>query len=150
MYITTPGDEDTEDASDKEGGDDHPFTGYFLPHPAHTWRWRGEGMVSTVSAAKPPLLNWIYVDKDTCEVKYGNKIESTGHVMGPWTCTKVDRRLLFEGWEGFLAVREEDGGWALYFDREDDGLGGREGGKLEVELWRKELRRGWGEREERL
>lgn len=64
--------------------------------------------------------------------------------MGPWSCTKIDRRLLFEGWEGFLAVKEEKGMWALYFDREDDGLKGVgvEGRKLEVELWRKELRRG--------
>lgn len=74
-------------------------------------------------------------------------------MMGPWSVTKVDRRLLFDGWEGFLAVEEGEGEWAVYFDVEDDGLKGVEGGgekvekgkrrrKLEVELWRKELKRG--------
>lgn len=62
--------------------------------------------------------------------------------MGPWDCTKTDHRMLFEGWEGFLAVKEGSDTWALYFDRGDDGLQGIdkvEGKrKFEVELTKKE------------
>ena len=63
--------------------------------------------------------------------------------MGPWNCTKVDRRMTFEGWEGFMAVQEEDKTWALYFDCEDDGLKGRVSGKrmMEIELMRKERKK---------
>ena len=138
LYIDVPADE----ALEFEEPAGHPFTGYFLPHPQHQWGWKGEGFVSTIQK-DPPQLNWIYVDKDTNEVKYGNKIESQDHVVGPWNCTKLDRRITFEGWEGFLAVREEPGVWALYFDREDDGLKGKVVKKrmLEIELTRKERRK---------
>lgn len=146
LYIATPVDDDAPVDSEElefEPPTSHPFTGYFLPHPSHNWRWQGEGMVSTI-APGPPVLNWIFVDKDTNEVKYGNKIESEGHLMGPWSCTKIDRRLLFQGWEGFLAVKEKAHEWSLYFDVEDDGLKGKVSGrrKLEVEVSRKELKRG--------
>lgn len=88
-------------------------------------------------------MNWIYVDADTCEVKYGNRAESQEHVVGPWDCTRLDRRMTLEGWEGFMAVREGKGNWALYFDREDDGLEGLispKKRKVEVELSRKEMK----------
>lgn len=50
--------------------------------------------------------------------------------------------MMFEGWEGFLAVEEKSGTWALYFDREDDGLKGKVHRKrtVEVELSRKEMK----------
>lgn len=62
--------------------------------------------------------------------------------------TKYERRLTFEGWEGFVAVEEEDGSplWGLYFDREDDGLQSEERvgtqrlRMLALEVWRRELR----------
>ena len=84
------------------------------------------------------------MDKDTNEVKYGNKIEVGDHLVGPWNCTKIDRRMTFEGWEGFLAVKEKPDTWALYFDREDDGLKGKVTKRriLEVELTRKEMKKG--------
>ena len=99
-------------------------------------------MVSTIMD-DPPQLNWIYVDKDTNEVKYGTKAESNPNIVGPWNCTKQDRRMTFQGWEGFLAVREEPGVWAIYFDVEDDGLKGKVEGKkkLEIELTRKERKK---------
>jgi len=89
------------------------------------------------------VLNWVYVDRETNEVKYGTKIESEGQIMGPWNCTKIDRRMTFEGWEGFIAVKEKAGTWALYFDIEDDGLKEKVTGrrKLEVELTRKERKK---------
>jgi hypothetical protein len=53
----------------------------------------------------------------------------------------MDKRITFEDWEGFMAVRESQGLWALYFDREDDGLKGKilpELRVLEIVLTRRE------------
>lgn len=63
-------------------------------------------------------------------------------MTGPWDCTRQDRRLVLEGWEGFYAVKEGDF-WALYFDREGDGLRGKVGAGtpvVGVELVRAEMR----------
>ena len=100
-------------------------------------------MVSTITD-EPPQLNWIYVDEKTGEVRYGTRAESEDHLVGPWDCTRIDKRLTFEGWEGFMAVESGKGLWALYFDQADDGLKGKVFRKriLEVELIRKELRKG--------
>ncbi|KAI1311518.1 hypothetical protein F5Y03DRAFT_410620 [Xylaria venustula] len=97
--------------------DGYPFSGYFLPYPDTKY----EGIVSTISD-DPPMLNWIYVDKDTYEVKYGLRVDAQPHLTGPFDCTRQDRRMTLEGWEGFVAVEEYPGVWALYFDRDDDGL----------------------------
>lgn len=88
-------------------------------------------------------MNWVYVNKATYEVKYGVRAGAQPNLMGPFDCTRQDRRLTFEGWEGWVAVEEKPGIWALYFDRDDDGLRGkvREGTRvLEVELWKREKR----------
>ncbi|SPO06227.1 uncharacterized protein DNG_08916 [Cephalotrichum gorgonifer] len=134
------------DAEDDEGREllkrSHRFAGYFFNHPEHKWPGGGQGFVSTIME-EPPMLNWIYVDKDTNEVKYGTKHESMGHKLGPWNCTPVDKRVTFEKWEGFCAVEEEPGRWGLYFDCLDDGLDGKvplTKPMLEVELIRKEMR----------
>jgi hypothetical protein len=90
---------------------------------------------------EPPVLNWIYVDQETYEIKYGVRDFAQPNLTGPFDCTKQDRRMTLEGWEGFCAVEETPGSWALYFDRDDDGLkrklpmGTR---VLEVELIRRE------------
>lgn len=103
-------------------------------------------MVSTISD-DPPYLNWIYVDRFTNEIKYGNKEEAAGHLFGPWDCTETDKRVTFENWEGFWAVQEDISKdmWALYFDRESDYLTTREDmvghkqlRKLQVSLSRRE------------
>ncbi|KAI7778087.1 hypothetical protein LA080_002587 [Diaporthe eres] len=102
---------------------------------------KGEGLVSTIRD-EPPDLNWVYVDRDTLEVKYGSRAESEGHLLGPWDCTERERRVTFEGWEGFLAVEDapetHPGVWALYSDRHDDALGAREVRRLAVLLSRRE------------
>jgi hypothetical protein len=132
----------------------HPFSGYYLPIPWIGDAWKkagfrhGEGMVTTISD-DPPFLNWVYLDRNTYEVKYGIRVEAEPHQLGPWDCTPIDRRLTFEGWEGFVIVQEDEDNdlWALYFDRDDDGLRGE--GKvgtqdkrmLLVEISRKEMRR---------
>ncbi|KAI0827801.1 hypothetical protein F5Y06DRAFT_291072 [Hypoxylon sp. FL0890] len=135
LYITTDA-SPAEDAQATTTGSGHPFAGYYLPYPDKPY----EGLVSTISD-DPPMLNWIYVDKDTYEVKYGVRAEAQPHITGPFDCTRQDRRMTLEGWEGFAAVEEYPGIWALYFDRDDDGLvtkvpmGTR---VLEVELTRRE------------
>jgi hypothetical protein len=123
----------------------HAFAGYFLPFPDQDWGRRGEGLVSTISD-EPPQLNWIYIDKGTYEVKYGLRVEAEPHLVGPWDCTRIDKRMTFEEWEGFTAVRraQQKGWWQLYFDRDDDGLREKVGDMtsvLEVELIRRERRK---------
>ncbi|KAI1341051.1 hypothetical protein F5Y15DRAFT_23890 [Xylariaceae sp. FL0016] len=133
LYIAGNADDD-EDAVPASTG--YPFSGYFLPYPDSSY----EGMVSTISD-DPPMLNWIYVDKDTYELKYGLRVDAQDNITGPFDCTRQDRRMTMEGWEGFCAVEEYPGVWALYFDRDDDGLttkvpmGTR---VLEIELTRRE------------
>jgi hypothetical protein len=48
---------------------------------------------------------------------------------------------MVEGWEGFVAVEEKKGVWALYYDANDDGLKGVVSGKrvLQCSLERKVL-----------
>jgi hypothetical protein len=87
------------------------------------------------------MLNWIYVDRNTYEVKYGLRAAAQEHLTGPFDCTRQDRRMMFGGWEGFVAVEEYPGIWALYFDRDDDGLATKVAmgtRVLEVELTRRE------------
>lgn len=56
--------------------------------------------------------------------------------------------MIFQGWEGSVAVEETDGSglWALYLDCNDDGLKGnnRVGTQdlrmLGLEIWRREMR----------
>ncbi|KAI0491010.1 hypothetical protein F4859DRAFT_508800 [Xylaria cf. heliscus] len=135
LWITTtpPG---SLDEGPEPTDDGYPFSGYFLPYPGTSY----EGLVSTISAG-PPVLNWIYVDKNTYEVKYGLRTDAQENLTGPFDCTRLDRRMTLEGWEGFVAVEVYPGVWQLYFDRDDDGLitkvpmGTR---VLEVELTRRE------------
>ena len=87
-------------------------------------------------------MNWIYVQRDTYELKFGTRQFSEGNFTGPFDCTRQDRRLTFGGWEGFVAVKEGDF-WALYFDRDSDKLRSRvKAGTpvIEIELLRREMR----------
>lgn len=139
LYIdtaTAPEDVDDNEKNNSTPDAGHPFAGYFLPYPdsAH------EGLVSTITD-EAPILNWIYVDRETCEVKYGVRLDAQPHATGPFDCTRLDRRMTLDGWEGFVAVEEYPAVWALYFDLEDDGLRGKVpfGTRvLEVELSRRE------------
>lgn len=92
-------------------------------------------------ADDPPLLNWMYVDKNTMELKHGNRSQSREHHVGPWDWADDDEAAVtFEGWEGFMAVQDEEGEWQLFFDRDDDGLGtvvGKKRRRLEISLRRR-------------
>lgn len=113
----------------------HPFTGYFVPYPDAGY----EGIVSTISKY-PPQLNWVYIDRSTWQVRHGLRAEAERGITGPWGVSVMDgeRHVLWGDWEGFLAVEtDEQGLWALYFDRENNGLRGRFGGDrriVEIEL----------------
>lgn len=114
----------------------HPYAGYYLPYPDSKY----EGLVTTITDVAP-IMNWVYVDKDTYEVKYGVRLDAQPNLTGPFDCTRQDRRMTFDGWEGWCAVEEYPSLWALYFDKDDNGLQGKiqEGTRvLEVELTRKE------------
>ncbi|KAJ9628675.1 hypothetical protein H2203_002577 [Taxawa tesnikishii (nom. ined.)] len=149
----------------RDGNEQHPFTGFYLSYPDED-RPMTRGLVSTVSR-DPPMLNWIYVDKDTMELKYSNRSGSIAHHVGDfdWTTEHpTDSNpscVTFDGWEGFVAVEEtsnppvsrdsslasstsrdrdgQRGEWALYFDMQDDGLKGYKMGRrtLEVSLQRR-------------
>jgi hypothetical protein len=135
----------------------HPATTYYMDYPGKKEVWKktgfagGQGLVTTINDER--FLNWVYMDKKTHEVKYGVKVEAQDHVVGPWDCTKIEHRMTLQGWEGFIAVQEEDGDemWAVYFDANDDGLtgegqvGNRRKRMLELEVWRKEQRRDYDE-----
>lgn len=113
----------------------HPFTGFYLAYPDDN-RPYTRGLVSTISV-DPPMLNWIYIDKDTQEVKYASRSGSIEHHVGSydWTSEDVnDSCITYDDWEGFLALEEEDGQWALYFDLNDNGLKGIKKGRRTVEV----------------
>ncbi|KAF4548461.1 Hypothetical protein D9617_28g065670 [Elsinoe fawcettii] len=128
------------DAATKQPVQHHPFTGFYIPYPDEE-RMGVRGMVSTISR-DPPMLNWIYIDRETHEVKYSNRTGSIKHHVGPWDWTEEtgpDSCLTYEDWEGFVAVEEGEGKWGLYFDVDDDGLAGKKKGKrtVEVSLYRR-------------
>ncbi|CAK3737343.1 Hypothetical predicted protein [Lecanosticta acicola] len=113
----------------------HPFTGFYLAYPDDE-RSYTRGLVSTISV-DPPMLNWLYVDKDTLEVKHASRSGSIAHFVGDfdWTDEDVeDSMLTFDGWEGFVAVEEKEGEWALYFDKYDNGLKDFRKGRKVVEV----------------
>ena len=135
---------DSDDGQDPDRLDErgHLFAGYFFQYPDKNWGRRGDGYVTTIYD-DPPQLNWVYVDKDTYEVKYGLKVDAEPHIVGPWNCTPIDKRLTFDGWEGFTVVEVEENVWQLYFDYDDDGLEKKvpvHRRIMEIELTRKELR----------
>lgn len=117
------------------------------------------GLVSTISV-DPPMLNWLYVDATTLELRYGNRTQSIAHLVGPWDWTEDEEGVTLDGFEGFAAVDEWEGKgargeradglrWALYFDRYDDDFaaGKKVGGRarlpcsLERRLLPEELRK---------
>ncbi|KAF3771405.1 hypothetical protein M406DRAFT_248090 [Cryphonectria parasitica EP155] len=115
----------------------HPFEGYYLAYPGTNHA----GLVSSITD-EAPIMNWIYMDALTYEIKFGTRQYSEGHLTGPFDCTRQDRRLTLAGYEGFVAVKEGNF-WALYFDWDGDRLEGKVGQGVtvvDVDLIRKELR----------
>ncbi|KAF2631860.1 hypothetical protein BU25DRAFT_358194, partial [Macroventuria anomochaeta] len=116
----------------------HMYAGYYLPYPDTKY----EGLVTTITDVAP-IMNWVYIDRETHEAKYGVRADAQPNLTGPFDCTRQDRRLTFDGWEGWCAVEEYEGYWCLYFDVDDDGLKSKvaPGTRvLEIELSRTEKR----------
>jgi hypothetical protein len=116
----------------------HTCAGYYLPYPDTKY----EGLVTTITDFAP-IMNWVYIDRETYEAKYGVRADAEPNLTGPFDCTRQDRRLTFDGWEGWCAVEEYEGYWCLYFDIDDDGLKSKVAPGirvLEIELSRKEKR----------
>ncbi|KAJ7221827.1 hypothetical protein B0H12DRAFT_302823 [Mycena haematopus] len=109
---------DDSDPAHRTFDDGHPFSGFYLEYPVDP---KPLGLVSTISK-DPPELNWIYVDRDTLEVKYGNKTASQNHIPGPWDWTDDQEALTLDDWEGFVALEESPGVWVVHYDRDDDHL----------------------------
>ncbi|KAB8238400.1 S-adenosylmethionine-dependent methyltransferase [Aspergillus alliaceus] len=102
----------------------HTVTSFYIEYPEleeTKHLKRGLGLVTSISD-NPPMLGWIYVDRNTHELKYGNRTVSVEHVVGPWDWTEDETMITLEEFEDFYAVQEEDGDWAVYFDRDGDEL----------------------------
>ena len=91
----------------------HTLEGFYIEYPdPNRRRPLPLGLVSSINS-DPPTLNWIYVDRHTREVKYGNRTQSKGHVVGSWGWDAGDEDgpggLTLDGKEGAVAVETEDG-----------------------------------------
>ncbi|KAL9100193.1 MAG: hypothetical protein Q9163_004399, partial [Psora crenata] len=100
------------------------------------------GLVSTVTDDHPPMLNWIYVDKGTREVKHGNRSQSKTHIVGPWGWDAGEEGgaggLTLEGVEGGVAVETENG-WEVRWEDKNGRFGSRGKQVLKISLERKML-----------
>ncbi|KAI9769884.1 MAG: hypothetical protein M1835_006642 [Candelina submexicana] len=151
LYLDDPNPPPSNPPKPESHPQSHPFAGFYIAYPPldpETPSPQIRGLVSTISN-DPPMLNWIYADRETGEVRYGNRTQSRGHVFGSWDWTEDLEGLVLEGWEGFVVVEEEeeeeegvgvdegegDGKgkgkgkgegegrvWAVYYDRKRDGL----------------------------
>ncbi|OCT50318.1 hypothetical protein CLCR_07615 [Cladophialophora carrionii] len=108
----------------------HPFTGYLLPFPEKSY----DGLVSTIDADN--MLNWIFINKDSYRLQYGVRAEAQAQWTGPMKLVgdQNEWRVAFDGWEGFVAVQEGEDCWALYFDKDDNGLADKVKGQAVVEI----------------
>ena len=55
---------------------------FYIEYPDPRRKPVVRGLVSQVRD-DPPLLNWIYIDRTTMELKYGNRTASIDHYVGP-------------------------------------------------------------------
>lgn len=120
----------------------HPFEGFYIEYPdPGRPRPLPLGLVSTISK-DPPMLNWIYVDKNSREVKYGNRTQSRAHIVGSWGWDAGQEGgaggVTLEGREGAVAV-EADDGWEIRWEDKDGNAGAEGRQKLIVSLERKML-----------
>lgn len=118
----------------------HKFNGYYFKYPSEQGY---QGMVSTIQD-DPPMLNWLYVDKDTGAVRYGSRKDTVGHVVGPWGWSEDEQFLTMDedDWR-FIAVEEDvplgdgdgdgAGGTTVERGEEDDGGGGGGDGRKHQE-----------------
>ncbi|KAG8533959.1 uncharacterized protein KY384_001701 [Bacidia gigantensis] len=120
----------------------HPFEGMYIeyadndrPKPLPL------GMVSMVYS-DPPTLNWIYVDKNTREVKYGNKTASKEHIVGPWSWEAGEEGgpggVALDGEEGAVAIETSEG-WEIRWEDTNGNIGVKTKARVTISLERKML-----------
>ncbi|KAK5096335.1 hypothetical protein LTS08_007591 [Lithohypha guttulata] len=108
----------------EKGGYGYVAEAFYIEYPDPQRTPAPMGLVSQVQD-DPPLLNWIYIDKKTMEVKYGNKSTSIDHYIGPWDWTEDEEQVVFDDMEAafinaFYAVERLPGKWQLFFDMKGD------------------------------
>lgn len=108
------------------------FCGYYFTYPSEEQHL---GLVSTISD-DPPMLNWLYINKDTHAVAYGGRKDTLGHVIGPWGWSEDEAFLTVQGNdECFVAKLERNNDddaaaaaaadrerWAVYWDPDNEML----------------------------
>lgn len=98
-------------------------TAYFLPFPNQSY----DGLVTTIDDQN--MLNWVYIDSESYRVTYGVRVKAEQEITGPMGLTfmaeGVGSKITLDGWDGFMAVEDNQGGWSLYFDKDSDGLSGK-------------------------
>ena len=120
----------------------HTFEGFYISYPDPDRPQPPPlGLVSSIPS-DPPTLNWIYVDKETREVKYGNRTQSRAHIVGSWGWDAGEEGgpggLTLEGEEGAVAVETKDG-WEVRWEDGKGEIGVKGKKKLTVSLERKML-----------
>ena len=120
----------------------HTFEGFYISYPDPDRRQPPPlGLVSSIPS-DPPTLNWIYVDRNTREVKYGNRTQSRAHIVGSWGWDAGEEGgpggLTLEGEERAVAV-ETQAGWEVRWEDENGEIGVNGKKKLTVSLERKML-----------
>lgn len=89
--------------------------GYYFTYPSEEQLM---GLVSTI-ADDPPMLNWIYADKDGSMVRHGGRQATVGHTIGPWYWSDDEQWLTLEGNAfQFVAVQLENKKWAVAWDKD--------------------------------
>ena len=90
------------------------FNGYYFGYPCPEGH---QGLVAPM-AGDPPMLKWIYADRETGLLRHGSRSETAGHVIGPWSWTEDEEYLTLEGDKaGFVAVQNADGAWTVHYER---------------------------------
>ena len=114
----------------------HPFEGFYIEYPDEERpKPPPLGLVTKVTD-NPPLMNWIYIDRETSEIRHGNRTVSRPHRVGDWGWSNDDEAdfndnedpggVEFDGEEKFVAVEPEagdtEGRWEVWWDEHDDHL----------------------------
>lgn len=77
------------------------------------------------------MLNWIYIDRSTRELKYGNRTQSREHIVGPWGWDSGDDGgaggLTFKSSEGAVLTWQhgkegQEGGWKILWEEEEGSI----------------------------
>ncbi|PIG86957.1 hypothetical protein AARAC_004722 [Aspergillus arachidicola] len=104
------------------------FNGHFFELPDLA-QGNLNGLVA-ISGETPPTLRWVYLDKDTYEMRWGGKQDREGHIGGPFDLTHDGDYIALNDTQRWLALRLEDteqdgteagaGVWRLCCDWEEN------------------------------